>query len=83
MNFQAQVEELAALLGPILIKHGDRDVLHIKRQRVAVDHQQQARHQDQQPQRERVSPDLAELLVENGEEASHGDEGIREMTNDE
>ena len=52
----------AAFLGAVLVQHGDPDVLDVERERIAIEHEQHGGHEDEEPQRQRVAPDLPEFL---------------------
>ena len=67
------VEQRPACRRPIQVDDRHADMLHIEGERIAVEGQQQRRNQQQLSQRQAVAADLAELFLEDGEEAAeHG-----------
>ncbi|MCX6997643.1 MAG: hypothetical protein NTV49_11290 [Kiritimatiellaeota bacterium] len=66
------VEQPPALHRPALIEHGHAEVLHVERQGVAVQRQQQRGDEHQHAQRQGVPAHLQEFLHKYGPEPFHG-----------
>ena len=69
LRVQQAVDEAPTCQAAVLIEHGRGDVFHVKRERVAVEHDQHGRQEQQKPERADVPTDLPELLEHDAERA--------------
>ena len=68
---EERVEQLPALRRAAFVEHRHADVLHVKRERVAIHHHQQCRDKNQHAERQRVAFDLPQFLFEYGPKPFH------------
>ena len=66
-------QEIPALRCPVLIKCGEGNMLNVEVQRISHKDDQTGRKKQKHPQRRRITPDLPELLKDEGKKgAKHG-----------
>ena len=73
-------DHLAAGAAAVVVLHGQTDVADVEVERVAVDEQEERRHEEQDQQGPPVAPDLAQLLAGDGQHFPHQAAALRSAT---